>query len=163
MSSVKGWPKLVRDRMPDMVVQNGNVPIYHVISDPGDIWKSLSEKLEEEIHGFATEEVVSVDKLVDVLEVAYAMARIKTIPVEPYHRIDLEQPRELDPIHLMAQSAAQFAQDPSVFALRDLRSRVYCVSLYLRGVFPSDLEYKREEKYKERGGFERMIVIEAVK
>ncbi|HSU72346.1 MAG TPA: nucleoside triphosphate pyrophosphohydrolase [Candidatus Binatia bacterium] len=63
--------KLVRDRIPDLIKQKGELPVTHVATD-AEFRHALAEKLLEESREFHTNP--SAEELADVLEVAYALA-----------------------------------------------------------------------------------------
>ena|SRR3989442_12102539 len=72
-------PKLVRDRIPELISIEGRIPQYHTI-ESGELYlQALIEKLDEEIKEF--EESKNLDELSDILEVVYALAAY--LGVEP--------------------------------------------------------------------------------
>jgi len=64
-------PKLVRDRIPQIICAAGEEPEIRVAED-GELAALLSEKLREEIGEFL--EAMDPEELADVLEVVYALA-----------------------------------------------------------------------------------------
>lgn len=70
------YKKLVRDKIPGIIKQDGSTPIVH-IADDQEYWGKLKEKLKEEVDEFlqnSTEE-----ELADVLEVIYTICDFKKI------------------------------------------------------------------------------------
>ena len=65
------FPKLVRDRIPDLIKERGATPRVQLLSDR-DLHHWLIRKLREECSEF--EEAPSVEELADVLEVIVALA-----------------------------------------------------------------------------------------
>ncbi len=65
------FPKLVRDRIPDLIKERGAAPRVQLLSD-SDLYPWLIRKLREECLEF--EESPSVEELADVLEVIIALA-----------------------------------------------------------------------------------------
>jgi predicted house-cleaning noncanonical NTP pyrophosphatase (MazG superfamily) len=66
--------KLVRDRIPDLVRANGEVPVTYQ-ADPAEYRRRLREKLLEEVDEFLNADPTgAVEELADVLEVVYALA-----------------------------------------------------------------------------------------
>lgn len=64
--------KLVRDRIPEIIERNGKKPICRILDD-AEYMEALEKKLDEEITEF--HESKSIEELVDILEVVYALAR----------------------------------------------------------------------------------------
>ena len=65
-------PKLVRDRIPDIIRANGQECETEWLSDNKDYIKALDAKLDEEVAEY--HESHSLDELVDILEVVVAIA-----------------------------------------------------------------------------------------
>ena len=68
--------KLVRDKIPEIIKNNREVPITHIASDD-EYWKKLKEKLQEEIDEFMKES--NEEELADILEVINAICDFKKI------------------------------------------------------------------------------------
>ncbi len=67
----KTYDKLVRDRVPEVIEENGERPVTHdAVGDEYE--RRLAEKLDEEVAEF--HESGETAELADVLEVAYALA-----------------------------------------------------------------------------------------
>ena len=64
--------KLVRDKIPDIIKKNGDVPITHIASEK-EFETKLHEKLREEIDEFLKEE--NEDELADIFEVIDEICR----------------------------------------------------------------------------------------
>lgn len=65
------YNKLVRDKIPEIIIQKGRVPITSYASDK-EYEVLLKKKLQEEVNEFL--EKGSSDELVDILEVVYALS-----------------------------------------------------------------------------------------
>jgi predicted house-cleaning noncanonical NTP pyrophosphatase (MazG superfamily) len=63
MTAEKG--KLVRDRIPEIIEANGEVPIYRTLSEAHDFERELIEKIAEE-----TQELVEAERPADLGELA---------------------------------------------------------------------------------------------
>ena len=70
MSTTKYY-KLVRDRIPEIIMQSGKRPVYSILSDEAYLAK-LDEKLNEELAEY--QESKSMEELADLLEVIRAVA-----------------------------------------------------------------------------------------
>ncbi|MFH1712488.1 MAG: nucleoside triphosphate pyrophosphohydrolase [Patescibacteria group bacterium] len=79
--------KLVRDKIPDIIRANGEVPMTYVADDE-EYYQRLKQKLQEEIDEFIAED--NIEELADVLEVIYALCDVQNV-----RRVDLEQIRQI--------------------------------------------------------------------
>lgn len=80
------YNKLVRDKIPEIIRQNGKIPVTHIANDE-EYKQKLLDKLEEEVAEFRTSR--SPEELADILEVIYAL--YDAIPIK---RSDLESLRQ---------------------------------------------------------------------
>ena len=62
--------KLVRDRIPEIIIEDGRNPIYH-IADREEYKRELFRKVEEELNEFR--EDPCVEEAADLVEVVYAL------------------------------------------------------------------------------------------
>jgi predicted house-cleaning noncanonical NTP pyrophosphatase (MazG superfamily) len=70
------YNKLIRDKIPDIIRKNGNEPVLQVLDE--ETYKlALEEKLQEEVAEFG--EAGTVEELVDILEVIYALAAVQGV------------------------------------------------------------------------------------
>jgi predicted house-cleaning noncanonical NTP pyrophosphatase (MazG superfamily) len=70
------YHKLVRDRIPEIIVDRGDRPVTRVL-DAEAYDRALRDKLQEEVAEFI--ESGEVAELVDVLEVVYALATVQGV------------------------------------------------------------------------------------
>jgi len=67
-------PKLVRDRIPEIIRKSGKTPVTHVASDD-EYWQKLKEKLQEEVSEFFEDS--NKEELADIREVLKAICEFK--------------------------------------------------------------------------------------
>ncbi|MBQ8963169.1 MAG: nucleoside triphosphate pyrophosphohydrolase [Clostridia bacterium] len=82
--SSKKYNKLVRDRIPGIIMQSGKRPAYSFLSDE-DYLAKLDEKLNEELAEY--QENKSVEELADLLEVIRAVAVARGSSIEEVEAI----------------------------------------------------------------------------
>ena len=82
------YGKLVRDRIIDIIKENGETPIYHTLSDE-EYLKELHKKLLEEANEFI--EADDKEELADLLEVVYAIAKHKNINMDEVEKIRVKK------------------------------------------------------------------------
>ena len=78
------YNKLVRDKIPEIIVQSGKQAIYKTLSDK-DYLKMLDEKLIEEMSEY--QESKSPEELADLIEVIYAATQARGTSIEDLERI----------------------------------------------------------------------------
>ena len=83
MSGIK-YHKLVRDRIPEIIMQSGKQPVYSILSDKAYLAK-LDEKLNEELAEY--QESKSLEELADLLEVIRAVAAARGSSIEEVEAI----------------------------------------------------------------------------
>jgi len=78
------YNKLVRDRIPEIIKENGDVAITH-IADDKEYKKSLIKKLKEEIDEFLKDP--NKEEIADILEVLYAVCDLQGVSKEEVESI----------------------------------------------------------------------------
>ena len=78
------YDKLVRDRIPEIISQQGKVPLTYVAGSE-EYFTRLTQKLEEEVKEFHHSN--SPEELADVLEVVYALGDYLGVPKETLEEI----------------------------------------------------------------------------
>ncbi|OGH60131.1 MAG: hypothetical protein A2725_00585 [Candidatus Magasanikbacteria bacterium RIFCSPHIGHO2_01_FULL_33_34] len=68
------FKKLVRDKIPDVIEQNGRTPIYHV-ADNAEFETELIKKLREEVNEYIENQ--TPEEMIDILEVIIAIYGVK--------------------------------------------------------------------------------------
>ena len=73
------YKKLVRDKIPEIIEQNGEKPICRILDD-NEYLKELNIKLLEEANEFI--EAGNVEELADIMEVIETLAKVHNINLE---------------------------------------------------------------------------------
>lgn len=68
--------KLVRDRIPEAIIEEGRTPVYH-IADAKEYERELYRKVEEELNEFREEPCV--EEAADLLEVLYTLFEVHNL------------------------------------------------------------------------------------
>lgn len=84
----KIFNKLVRDKIPEIIEKNGEKAIIEILDD-NRFLQELHKKLFEEAEEFVEED--SPEELADLLEVVYAIARLKEIDLNEVEKIRKEK------------------------------------------------------------------------
>lgn len=71
--------KLVRDKIPDIIKNNGRKAKYHILSE-AEYLAALDEKLSEEVNEYQADK--SLEEMADVLEVLYAICKARGYSIE---------------------------------------------------------------------------------
>lgn len=80
------FDKLVRDRIPEVIEENGEKPEFHIVDDD-EYSERLVEKLDEEVSEYKTSR--EIGELADILEVIHALQKDRGRTVE-----ELQKKRE---------------------------------------------------------------------
>lgn len=78
------YKKLVRDKIPEIILANGKVPITRVLSNQEYI-KELVNKLKEEVAEF--EEDLSIEEMADIQEVLIALSEAMSISAQKLEEV----------------------------------------------------------------------------
>lgn len=71
---MKTFNKLVRDKIPEIIKANGEVPITRVLGDE-EFMHELNKKLQEEVQEYLADE--NIEELADILEVMHGILASK--------------------------------------------------------------------------------------
>jgi len=82
---MKKYNKLVRDKIPDIILKEGSLPTTRILNDEEYI-KELNKKLTEEVNEYL--EAENIEEMVDILEVIRAILDFKNVSYE-----DIEEKR----------------------------------------------------------------------
>lgn len=78
------YDKLVRDRIPEIIAENGEEPIFHM-ADEEEYRTRLLEKLAEEVAEYRENQEIA--ELADILEVLHTIRDEHGVPVEQLQTI----------------------------------------------------------------------------
>ena len=82
------YNKLVRDKIPEIIMKSGKTAHCHVL-DNNEYIAELDRKLNEECAEYQSDK--SIEELADMLEVMYAIAEVKGYSVAELERVRLEK------------------------------------------------------------------------
>lgn len=81
---MKIYNKLVRDKIPEIMRNNGSIPVVRKLDNNSYI-KELNRKLQEELKEYLDDE--SIEELADLEEVILAILDYKKVPYEQFEQI----------------------------------------------------------------------------
>ena len=85
---MKTFNKLVRDRIPEIICRNGEMPTISLLGDE-EYARELNKKLQEEVNEYL--ESGSVEELADIEEVLRAIVSLKGLSYEELDKIRKEK------------------------------------------------------------------------
>ncbi len=83
------YHKLIRDKIPQIIKDDGSEPITYV-ADDAEYWAKLKDKLQEEVTE-VLEDTNVIEELADTLEVIHAMLAFKKITFDELEQIRLNK------------------------------------------------------------------------
>ena len=86
--SEKTFNKLVRDKIPAIIENNGEVAVTRVLSDE-EYKTELITKLQEEVKEFLDSE--ETEELADIVEVIYGLLNYKGVSIQEFEKIRLNK------------------------------------------------------------------------
>ena len=78
------YNKLVRDKIPEIITTQGDVPVIKVLDDT-EYFQALNMKLQEEVEEYLSE--FSSDEIADILEVLHAIIEYKGLSYNEVEQI----------------------------------------------------------------------------
>lgn len=84
----KVYNKLVRDKIPEIMIKNGAIPVTRVLNDD-EYLEELNKKLQEEVNEYLVEG--AVEELADIQEVLLAILAIKDVSQNDFEKIRQEK------------------------------------------------------------------------
>ena len=78
---MKVYNKLVRDKIPDIILKDNELPVTRILDDEEFI-KELNKKLQEEVNEYLEGE--NVEEMVDILEVIRAILEYKSSKISKF-------------------------------------------------------------------------------
>lgn len=78
------YNKLVRDRIPEIITNNGEHPVIEILDD-NEYKKMLDKKLLEEVNEYLNDD--NVEELADITEVILAILKFKNFQISDFENI----------------------------------------------------------------------------
>lgn len=85
---MRDYNKLVRDKIPELIIAEGGQPVTHIATDPEYQQKAI-EKLQEELAEFLDSK--DPEELADLLEVTYTVAELLGVRKEALEAIRIRK------------------------------------------------------------------------
>ena len=88
---MKIYNKLVRDKIPEIIINNKEKPIFRILGEE-EYKKELDKKLLEEVNEYLKDD--NIEEIADILEVIYSILEVKKITreeIENLRRIKSEK------------------------------------------------------------------------
>lgn len=85
---VKKYNKLVRDRIPEIITENGGKPVTSILGDI-EYKKMLDDKLLEEVNEYLKDD--NLEEIADIYEVISAILEYKGVSFEDMQKIAIEK------------------------------------------------------------------------
>ena len=83
----KVFNKLVRDKIPEIIKNNGDTPFCKTLTDEENLLE-LNKKLVEEVNEYLTaDNSTQVEELADVVEVIYGILKSKNVTFEQFEQV----------------------------------------------------------------------------
>jgi predicted house-cleaning noncanonical NTP pyrophosphatase (MazG superfamily) len=92
MTKKKNISKLVRDKIPSIILERGQNVTYYPLTDDSDFIQALADKLVEEAQEFHSEK--TLEELADVLEVIYALLNVQQISFQTLEQKRLQKQQQ---------------------------------------------------------------------
>jgi len=78
------YNKLVRDRIPEIILKNGEQPIMEILDD-NEYKEMLDKKILEEVNEYLQDD--NVEELADIMEVILAILKFKNVDISKFENI----------------------------------------------------------------------------
>ena len=88
---IDDYNKLVRDKIPEIIQKNGDIPKIKLLDDE-EYFNALSQKLKEEVDEYLDN--YSIDELADIMEVIHAIVRYKGLTIDELEHTRLKKCNE---------------------------------------------------------------------
>ena len=85
---MREYNKLVRDNIPKIIEQDGNIPITRILDDE-EYLKELDKKLLEEVNEYLNDQ--NIEELADIYEVLLAILKARKIELEELEKVRKEK------------------------------------------------------------------------
>ena len=83
----KVFNKLVRDKIPEIIKNNNEVPFVKTLTDEENLIE-LNKKLQEEVNEYLqADKSTQVEELADVVEVIYGILKSKNVTIQQFEQV----------------------------------------------------------------------------
>lgn len=88
---MKVYNKLVRDKIIDIIEENGKTAKYAILSD-NEYRQELNKKLQEEVQEYIEDN--NIEELADIVEVIYGILNSMDVTIEEFEKVRIKKQKE---------------------------------------------------------------------
>lgn len=88
---MKVYNKLVRDKIIDIIEEDGKIAKYTILSD-NEYRQELNKKLQEEVQEYIEDN--NIEELVDIVEVVYGILNSMDVTIEEFEKVRIKKQKE---------------------------------------------------------------------
>lgn len=88
---MKVYNKLVRDKIIDIIEEDGKIAKYTILSD-NEYRQELNKKLQEEVQEYIEDN--NIEELADIVEVVYGILNSMDVTIEEFEKVRIKKQKE---------------------------------------------------------------------